>query len=257
MTGALTSSGYWHCGEALSRREEKEEKSRLRFTRRRLPACIRLLGLAPPEPSLSLHDTSKMQTVRGRTAVQPKAMLHVSHKSLRAVAAKPALRGRTALRVLAKDYPKPDFTTADTYQEAQALSAKLRAAPRPAKPLRVVIAGAGLAGLSAAKYLADAGHIPIVLEGRDVLGGKVSALNQASGSAADPAAHLHPLRAVCEQPWCPGRLEGCGPPNAECSAVCVAGGSVEGRGRRLVRDWPPHLLWCLPKHSEPVQGAQH
>lgn len=31
----------------------------------------------------------------------------------------------------------------------------------------------GLAGLSTAKYLADAGHKPILLEARDVLGGKV------------------------------------------------------------------------------------
>lgn len=31
----------------------------------------------------------------------------------------------------------------------------------------------GLAGLSTAKYVADAGHIPILLEARDVLGGKV------------------------------------------------------------------------------------
>jgi len=39
--------------------------------------------------------------------------------------------------------------------------------------LTVIIAGAGLAGLCTAKYLADAGHKPIVLESRDVLGGKV------------------------------------------------------------------------------------
>lgn len=32
---------------------------------------------------------------------------------------------------------------------------------------------AGLAGLATAKYLADAGHKPILLEARDVLGGKV------------------------------------------------------------------------------------
>ena len=31
----------------------------------------------------------------------------------------------------------------------------------------------GLAGLSTAKYLADAGYKPILLEARDVLGGKV------------------------------------------------------------------------------------
>ncbi|KAJ0042310.1 hypothetical protein Pint_17756 [Pistacia integerrima] len=34
----------------------------------------------------------------------------------------------------------------------------------------------GLAGLSTAKYLADAGHQPLLLEARDVLGGKVSVL---------------------------------------------------------------------------------
>jgi 15-cis-phytoene desaturase len=84
-----------------------------------------------------------------------------------------SVRGRSTLRIVAKDYPRPDFTDAATYQEAKALSTKLRSAPRPAKPLKVVIAGAGLAGLSTAKYLSDAGHIPIVLEGRDVLGGKV------------------------------------------------------------------------------------
>jgi 15-cis-phytoene desaturase len=38
----------------------------------------------------------------------------------------------------------------------------------------VVVVGAGLAGLSCAKYLCDAGHTPIVLEARDVLGGKVA-----------------------------------------------------------------------------------
>jgi len=41
--------------------------------------------------------------------------------------------------------------------------------------MRVAIAGAGLAGLSCAKYLADAGHTPFVYEARNVLGGKVAA----------------------------------------------------------------------------------
>lgn len=79
----------------------------------------------------------------------------------------------SSVTVVAKDYPTPAFEDSATYQEAASLSAKLRAAPRPQQPLKVVIAGAGLAGLSTAKYLSDAGHIPIVLEGRDVLGGKV------------------------------------------------------------------------------------
>eukprot|EP00961_Rhodomonas_salina_P152158 2047921-Rhodomonas_salina.2 len=38
----------------------------------------------------------------------------------------------------------------------------------------VLIAGAGLAGLSAAKHLADRGYTPTVVESRNVLGGKVA-----------------------------------------------------------------------------------
>lgn len=91
--------------------------------------------------------------------------------------------------MVCRDYPRPAFETAGTFQEAQALSQKLRDAPRPAKPLRVVIIGAGLAGLSAAKYLSDAGHIPIVLEGRDVLGGKVSAIELVAWHTAAAALH--------------------------------------------------------------------
>ena len=52
--------------------------------------------------------------------------------------------------------------------------AEIRSVPRPERPLRVIIAGAGLAGLSTAKHLTDAGHHPVILEGRDVLGGKVT-----------------------------------------------------------------------------------
>ena len=47
--------------------------------------------------------------------------------------------------------------------------------------MRVAIAGAGLAGLSCAKYLADAGHIPFVYEARNVLGGKVAAWKDEDG----------------------------------------------------------------------------
>ena len=81
---------------------------------------------------------------------------------------------RSQVQVVAKDFPKPNFETSGTFQDAAALSHKLKSAERPDKPLTVVIAGAGLAGLCTAKYLADAGHKPIVLESRDVLGGKVS-----------------------------------------------------------------------------------
>ncbi|KIY99406.1 phytoene dehydrogenase, phytoenedesaturase [Monoraphidium neglectum] len=97
---------------------------------------------------------------------------------------------RRSLRVEARDYPRPAFDTAETFQEAQALSAKLKNAPRPAKPLKVAIVGGGLAGLSAAKYLSDAGHKPVVLEGRDVLGGKVAAWKDKDGDWIETGLHI-------------------------------------------------------------------
>ncbi|NES24834.1 MAG: 15-cis-phytoene desaturase [Symploca sp. SIO3E6] len=56
--------------------------------------------------------------------------------------------------------------------------------------MRVAIAGAGLAGLSCAKYLADAGHTPIVLESRDVLGGKVAAWKDEEGDWYETGLHI-------------------------------------------------------------------
>ncbi|MGQ4647894.1 15-cis-phytoene desaturase [Lyngbya aestuarii] len=56
--------------------------------------------------------------------------------------------------------------------------------------MRVAIAGAGLAGLSCAKYLADAGHTPIILERRDVLGGKVAAWKDEDGDWYETGLHI-------------------------------------------------------------------
>lgn len=56
--------------------------------------------------------------------------------------------------------------------------------------MRVAIAGAGLAGLSCAKYLTDAGHTPIILERRDVLGGKVAAWKDADGDWYETGLHI-------------------------------------------------------------------
>lgn len=55
--------------------------------------------------------------------------------------------------------------------------------------MRVAIAGAGLAGLACAKYLADAGHTPIVLESRDVLGGLVAAWKDEDGDWYETGLH--------------------------------------------------------------------
>jgi 15-cis-phytoene desaturase len=62
--------------------------------------------------------------------------------------------------------------------------------PVHAVAMRVAIAGAGLAGLSCAKYLCDAGHIPIVLEARDVLGGKVAAWQDDEGDWYETGLHI-------------------------------------------------------------------
>jgi 15-cis-phytoene desaturase len=55
--------------------------------------------------------------------------------------------------------------------------------------MRVAIAGAGLAGLACAKYLVDAGHTPIVLESRDVLGGLVAAWKDQDGDWYETGLH--------------------------------------------------------------------
>jgi len=56
--------------------------------------------------------------------------------------------------------------------------------------MRVAIAGAGLAGLSCAKYLTDMGHTPIVLERRDVLGGKLAAWKDEEGDWYETGLHI-------------------------------------------------------------------
>ncbi|MCP9772541.1 15-cis-phytoene desaturase [Synechococcus sp. Tobar12-5m-g] len=56
--------------------------------------------------------------------------------------------------------------------------------------MRVAIAGAGLAGLSCAKYLCDAGHTPVIYEARDVLGGKVAAWQDDEGDWYETGLHI-------------------------------------------------------------------
>ncbi|KAL3655455.1 hypothetical protein CASFOL_001241 [Castilleja foliolosa] len=101
-----------------------------------------------------------------------------------------SIRGTKVLKVVCIDYPRPDIENTTNYLEAAFLSSSFRTSPRPNKPLEVVIAGAGLAGLSTAKYLADAGHKPILLEARDVLGGKVAAWKDDEGDWYETGLHI-------------------------------------------------------------------
>jgi phytoene desaturase len=56
--------------------------------------------------------------------------------------------------------------------------------------MHVLIAGAGIAGLSAAKYLADQGHTATLLEKRPMAGGKVSSWQDADGDWLESGLHV-------------------------------------------------------------------
>lgn len=120
--------------------------------------------------------------------LQEWAHIHRPHTSV--VATRPMYQRKTSESVVCADFPRPAFETTAPYQEMEALSREVKEAPRPERPLEVVIAGAGLAGLSTAKYLVDAGHKPIVLESRDVLGGKVAAWKDEDGDWYETGLHI-------------------------------------------------------------------
>ena len=98
---------------------------------------------------------------------------------------------RRPLRVVAEDFPQPaQIKNTDNYRDGEALSKKLRDLKGMGEKKKVVIVGGGLSGLACAKYLVDAGHEPIVLEGRDVLGGKVSAWKDKDGDWIETGLHI-------------------------------------------------------------------
>eukprot|EP00897_Mesotaenium_endlicherianum_P003996 jgi/Mesen1/3624/ME000020S03153 len=136
------------------------------------PSSLSLSNLRSSSSTLYLGDVSRSAFISAKGRKLTRAHAKVQPGNVRC-----------------KDYPKPDFDSGPQ-REAAALSEAIKTLPRPEKPLRVVIAGAGLAGLSTAKYLADAGHIPIVLEARDVLGGKVAAWQDEDGDWYETGLHI-------------------------------------------------------------------
>merc|ERR1719235_710451 len=90
-----------------------------------------------------------------------------------------------------KDFPTPkQISNTDNYRESNALSEKLSSYAWQGEKKTVAIMGGGLSGLACAKYLADAGHKPLVLEARDVLGGKVSAWQDEDGDWIETGLHI-------------------------------------------------------------------
>lgn len=117
----------------------------------------------------------------------------ISHKlnvPLTSTSVRRASKSASPLKVVCVDYPRPDLDNTSNFLEAAYLSSLFRSSPRPNKPLDVVIAGAGLGGLCTAKYLADAGHRPILLEARDVLGGKIAAWKDDDGDWYETGLHI-------------------------------------------------------------------
>jgi len=95
--------------------------------------------------------------------------------------------------VLTPDFPYPSqVKNTDNFRSSTALSQKFLAdAANLAIPKKkVAIIGGGLSGLACAKYLADAGHEPTVYEARPVLGGKVSAWQDADGDWIETGLHI-------------------------------------------------------------------
>ena len=78
--------------------------------------------------------------------------------------------------------------TLSSLSSSQQQQTDLKASPEQKK--KVVIVGGGLSGLACGKYLAEAGHEPIVLEARDVLGGKVSAWKDKDGDWIETGLHI-------------------------------------------------------------------
>ena len=85
----------------------------------------------------------------------------------------------------------PDVFNVPSYIESAQMVEYLKGLPRPSsRPAKVIVMGGGLAGLSTAKHLVDAGHVPIVVEARNVLGGKVAAWRDKDGDVSETGLHV-------------------------------------------------------------------
>eukprot|EP00439_Symbiodinium_sp_Y106_P001162 s3037_g1.t1 len=103
-----------------------------------------------------------------------------------------ALEEPVLVRAFAReDFAKPaNIENTANYKEAKALSAKFVQISSQVEQKTVAVIGGGLSGLACAKYLSDAGHRAVVLEARNVLGGKVSAWQDEDGDWVETGLHI-------------------------------------------------------------------
>ena len=97
----------------------------------------------------------------------------------------------SSLLVRLNGIPRPNLEeTSAPFREAQENVAYLKSLASKGEKKKVVVMGGGLAGLSTAKHLVDAGHVPIVLEARSLLGGKVAAWVDEDGDVTETGLHV-------------------------------------------------------------------
>jgi 15-cis-phytoene desaturase len=106
----------------------------------------------------------------------------------------PSLKSNSAATTILRDIPRPNLEqTSQPYNEALQTLQLIKNLPRPSSPQqkkRIAIMGGGLAGLSTAKHIIDAGHQPILLEARSLLGGKVAAWKDEDGDITETGLHV-------------------------------------------------------------------
>lgn len=111
----------------------------------------------------------------------------------RLATSKATITGNGASSLSMVDYPKPNVENTDNYRFAEDMSSSFKSSLKiksDGQKKKVAIIGGGLSGLSCAKYLTDAGHQPTVYEARNVLGGKVSAWQDADGDWIETGLHI-------------------------------------------------------------------
>ena len=146
--------------------------------------------------NVSSHELKMVRGLALFVAFVATAVGFVPHAPALFSSAAPRARARAAVEM--KDFPKPNVENTDNYRDASALSARFAGElKRDGVKKRVAIIGGGLSGMAAAKYLADAGHEPLVLEARDVLGGKVRASHRLLGCLAGCAQMKVLSRVLC------------------------------------------------------------
>jgi len=112
-----------------------------------------------------------------------------------------ARRAAPSLGPVMQDYPQPSRLAKtgmldqlkgnpSNYQVGNDLSRKFKDCNGKGGKKKVAIIGGGLSGLACAKYLVDAGHEPLVLEAREMLGGKVAAWQDKDGDWIETGLHI-------------------------------------------------------------------